>query len=72
MAGADYDISGDGGTSAVQNFPPGGMSDATCRKGGRLRVQGIGSHVALFGEDLTVVRKMKLWYHVKLLLDLKT
>ena len=36
-----------------ENFRPGGMSNATRRKGGRLRVQGRGSHVALFREDPT-------------------
>ena len=36
-----------------ENFRPGGMSDATCRKGDHLRVLGRGSHVALFREDPT-------------------
>ena len=39
--------------SIVQNFRLNGMSDVTCRKRGRLRVQGRGSHVALFREDPT-------------------
>ena len=37
-----------------ENFRPGGMSYATRRKGGRLRGQGRGSHVALFREDPTM------------------
>ena len=36
------------------DFRSGGMSYATRRKGGRLRGQGRGSHVALFSEDPTV------------------
>ena len=53
MAGVGCGISGDGGKSVVQNVHPGEMSDATCRKGDRLRVQGRGSHVAPFREDPT-------------------
>ena len=59
--GAGCEISGDGGTLTVQNFLPGGMSDATRRKGGRLRVQGRGSHVTLFREDPTSTIWMVLW-----------
>ena len=36
-----------------ENFRPGGMSEATRRKGGGLRGQGRGIHVAIFGEDPT-------------------
>ena len=35
------------------DFRPGGMSYATRHKGGRLRGQGRGSHVAIFKEDTT-------------------
>ena len=37
------------------NFRPGGMSYATRRKGGRLRGQERGTHMALFREDPTTV-----------------
>ena len=45
------DVRHPGGIS--ENFCPGGMSDTTRRKGGGLRGQGKGSHVAIFGEDPT-------------------
>ena len=47
------DVRCPGGMS--ENFRPGGMSDATCHKGGRLRGQGRGSHAAIFREDPTLM-----------------
>ena len=46
------DVRYPGGVS--DDFRPGGMSYATCRKGYRLCVQGRESHVALFSEDPTM------------------
>ena len=60
------DVRYPGGMS--DDFHSDGMSDVTCRTGGRLRVQGRESHVALFKEGLTVV-KFKNYLNHKVILS---